>query len=250
MPFSRRIGALSQPVSRQRGFTYLLVLFFVALMGAVLAATGTVWHTVAKREKEAELLFVGEQFRRAIGMYYERSPGTAKQFPLRLEDLLKDDRFPTTQRYLRKIFVDPVTGTPEWGLVKLGDRIVGVHSLSADMPLKSSGFQKNAADFGTAARYQDWVFAYSPGQSLLGAATGTAAGTSIASPATTASSQQNQPSVAGSDTATDPRSQGNECADMRRTDMLLCLEMEGPGRTACERESSKRYAACLRDRPR
>jgi type II secretory pathway pseudopilin PulG len=50
----------------QRGFTYVGLLLAVALAGVALAAAGMLWSTTAKRDKEAELLFVGDQFRRAI----------------------------------------------------------------------------------------------------------------------------------------------------------------------------------------
>lgn len=40
-------------------------------MGIALAVTGEVWHIALKREKEHELLFVGDQLRRAINSYYE-----------------------------------------------------------------------------------------------------------------------------------------------------------------------------------
>jgi hypothetical protein len=83
-------------------------------MGIALAGTGVIWHTQSRREKERELLFVGDQFRRAIGLYYERSPG-AKRFPKGLEDLVLDRRYPNTQRYLRRLYADPVGGTSGWG---------------------------------------------------------------------------------------------------------------------------------------
>jgi len=72
----------------QRGFTYLVLLFMVAIMGAVLAATAMVWHTLAQRDKEQELLYAGDAFRRAIGLYYERTPGagTPKQYPKKLDE--------------------------------------------------------------------------------------------------------------------------------------------------------------------
>mgnify|MGYP004707190439 CR=1 FL=1 len=57
-----------------RGFTYLAVLLIVALMGIALAATGELWHTVATRQKEAQLLYVGDRYRRAIGRYYQHGP--------------------------------------------------------------------------------------------------------------------------------------------------------------------------------
>ena len=50
---------------RARGFTYLTVLFMVAILAGGLALIGEVWHTSAMREKEAELLFVGQQYRKA-----------------------------------------------------------------------------------------------------------------------------------------------------------------------------------------
>ena len=145
------------------GFTYLGLLFFVALIGIALAATGVVWHTESKRQRERQLLFVGHQFRRAIGNYYERSPGGANSFPQSLEDLLLDSRYPTTQRYLRRIYADPMTGKTQWGLVKgPGDGIVGVYSLSEDKPLKTAGFKDIDADFEGKEKYSDWKFTYAP----------------------------------------------------------------------------------------
>ncbi len=58
------------PPDSQRGFTYLVVLFAVALIGLALAGTATVWTTAAKRMREQELLWVGGQFRLAIQRYY------------------------------------------------------------------------------------------------------------------------------------------------------------------------------------
>ena len=147
--------------SRQRGYTYLMVLFMIAIMGVMLAAGAQVWHQAAQREKERELLFVGNQFRQAIGQYYLRSPGTAKKFPDELSDLLKDERQLATQRYLRKIYRDPITGEAEWGLVQVaGSGIAGVYSLSQEEPLKSSNFRLADEAFEGAAKYSDWKFVY------------------------------------------------------------------------------------------
>ncbi|MBI3145180.1 MAG: type II secretion system protein [Pseudogulbenkiania sp.] len=146
---------------RQAGFTYLGVLILVALMGTLLAATGEVWSTVQRRQKEQELLFVGNQFREAIRLYYERSPGGAKRYPRTLEDLLLDNRYPTTQRYLRKIYVDPMTGKQEWGLIKAPDEgIAGVYSLGRGIPLKVDNFEERNAAFKGALRYSRWQFSY------------------------------------------------------------------------------------------
>lgn len=149
----------------ERGFTYIWILFAVALAGIVLAGAGQVWQTEARREKEVELMFVGEQFRQAIGSYYESSPGIPKRYPDSLEKLLMDDRFPKVKRHLRKIFHDPTTGKSEWGLVKKpGAGIVGVHSLSSQRPFKRGNFPSRYAAFANAASYKDWEFTYLPGE--------------------------------------------------------------------------------------
>jgi type II secretory pathway pseudopilin PulG len=145
------------------GFTYIGLLIFIALMGIALAGTGMVWHTQVRREKERELLFVGDQLRRAIGQYYERSPGGDKRFPHSLDELLLDKRYPATQRYLRRVYADPITGKAEWGFVKgPEDRIVGVYSLSEDAPFKRAGFPTNYEAFDGKERYREWRFVYAP----------------------------------------------------------------------------------------
>jgi type II secretory pathway pseudopilin PulG len=150
-------------VNAQRGFTYLTVLFILAILMGGLALIGEVWENSAKREREAELLFIGNQYRRAIGLYYENTKGNIKRYPRTLEDLLKDSRDASTQRYLRRLYPDPMTGKAEWGLVKAGDGgIGGVHSLSEDAPLKTGGFKVRDADLEGKAKYSDWRFNYKP----------------------------------------------------------------------------------------
>ncbi|WP_177168759.1 type II secretion system protein [Nitrosovibrio sp. Nv6] len=149
--------------AQEKGFTYLWVIFLVAVTGLALAGAGQLWRTEARREKEKELMFVGEQFRRAIGSYYESSPGT-KRYPDSLEKLLSDDRFPTVKRHLRKIFIDPMTGAAEWGLIRQpGHGITGVYSLSARAPLKRANFHERYTAFKEAESYRDWKFVYLPG---------------------------------------------------------------------------------------
>ncbi len=55
---------------RDGGFTYLALLLVIVVMGVVMGATAEIWHTAVQREKERELLFVGNQFRNAIRSYY------------------------------------------------------------------------------------------------------------------------------------------------------------------------------------
>jgi hypothetical protein len=75
------------------------VLFFVAMPGLGFALAAESWSHARQREKEAELQWIGGQFRQAIGLYYQRSPGALKRYPEKLEDLLEDRRFLSVQRY-------------------------------------------------------------------------------------------------------------------------------------------------------
>lgn len=146
------------PQLRQRGFTYLTVLFLVAMMAGGLALAGEVWHTSAMREKEADLLHIGNEYRKAIERYYVSGP---KQYPKSLADLVKDPRQPGTVRHLRRLYPDPITGKDEWGLVKSNDGgIAGVYSTSEAAPLKTGGFAVRDAAFEGKTKYSDWQFVY------------------------------------------------------------------------------------------
>ena len=149
--------------SRQKGFTLAGALILIAVLGAGMAAYGEIASHAAQREKEQQLLFVGNQFRQAIGAYYERTPGAVKRFPQTLEELLQDKRHPMPQRHLRRMYADPMTGKPQWGLVDApGGGVMGVYSLSEAQPIKSGGFAARDGAFEDAARYSDWRFSYTP----------------------------------------------------------------------------------------
>lgn len=148
---------------KQTGFTYLAVLFAIAVAGVMLSRAGIDWSQASQREKERELLFIGNQYRQAITLYYERTPGAVKRYPAKLEDLLADTRYNPPQRYLRKLYRDPVTNSQQWALAMAPEGgIVGVHSLSEAPPIKATGFKYINRAFEGAAKYSDWVFAYDP----------------------------------------------------------------------------------------
>lgn len=143
---------------RTGGFTYLMLLWWVALSGLMLAALAQSWMLDARRAREAELVWRGEQFRLAIEAYASVPVGEGQsQLPRRLEDLLEDRRSGELQRHLKRIWPDPITGSTEWGLVREGDGITGVHSLSVARPLNApEGVQ----------RYEQWTFVLGQPQAL------------------------------------------------------------------------------------
>lgn len=131
----------------------------VAMLGAGLAIAGESYSIAAQRDKEQELLFIGAQFRTALRSYHQAQIRAGRrEYPATLDDLLKDNRFPGTRRHLRRLYRDPMTGTTEWGVVRVAGRIVGVHSLSTGTPLKQAGFDIDDAEFEGAEKYADWIF--------------------------------------------------------------------------------------------
>ena len=131
-------------------------------MGGGFAAYGELASRSMQREKEAELLFIGEEYRRAIGAYYEGSPAGHKQYPKSLEALLKDERFSFTRRYLRKPYRDPLTGGELVAIEAPQGGIMGVRSRADIKPIRSGNFAQAQAEFEGAPRISDWQFVYSP----------------------------------------------------------------------------------------
>lgn len=154
-------------MQRQRflslGFSYIGLLLLIAIMNITLAMTASLWSFDLQREKERELLFAGNQFRQAIGLYYEQSPGTVKRYPRQLDALIRDDRYLTVQRYLRQIYRDPMTGETDWQLVPAPDGgIMGVYSNSDKSAIKTGNFSHVDRMFAGKTKYAEWMFVYLP----------------------------------------------------------------------------------------
>lgn len=155
-------GLHSQHVAKSRlcnqGFTYIGLLIIIAIAGIGMSAVGVMWQTEMRREREAELMHIGSEFRKAIISYREATPGGVQQNPRTLEDLLLDERLPIIKRHLRKLYPDPITNSKTWGLTVEQGAIVGVYSLSQLEPIKRSGFPAEYEMFEDADSYADWRF--------------------------------------------------------------------------------------------
>ena len=146
--------------STQQGFTYLATMVTIAIMGIALSVTGYQWKTMAKREKEKELLFRGNEIRSAIAQYVNIDP--LKRYPHSLDDLVKDPRSSKSVRYLRKLYKDPITND-DWALVVDPVKgLLGVHSKSKDEPLKTANFRAQDHCFEGKTHYREWIFVVQP----------------------------------------------------------------------------------------
>jgi type II secretory pathway pseudopilin PulG len=81
------------------GYAMAGLLVAIALLGLLLSLVMPTWQTFVKREKEAELIFRGGQYARAITLYGAQFAGA---FPPNIETLVDG-------RFLRKAYTDPMT---------------------------------------------------------------------------------------------------------------------------------------------
>jgi type II secretory pathway pseudopilin PulG len=85
----------------QQGYAMVALLVGMTIMAVLMTVVMPTWKQAAQREKEAELIFRGQQYARAVGLFQRRAgPGV---LPPNV-DVLVDGRF------LRKAYKDPITG--------------------------------------------------------------------------------------------------------------------------------------------
>ncbi|RQR26211.1 type II secretion system protein [Burkholderia sp. Bp9143] len=149
MPACRRGG-------RQRGLVLLALLIALMLMSIALAGALDVWSLQRRREQERQLLFVGDQYRRAIVGYYR----LARAYPQTVDDLLDDTRFAKPMPHLRRAYPDPVSGKNDWSFLWRADRFYGIYSSSDGATIKRAGFPDRYKDFEGVETYRQWKFIY------------------------------------------------------------------------------------------
>ncbi len=159
--------AFSQPTRLDRVINrrWIATLVMTLALALMLGTSGfqTYWS------KERRLIAAADEIVVALKAYSNASPGTAKEFPLELTDLMRDPRMlanksylrvlpvdPINQKsYLRVLPVDPINQKQDWGVVRNKDhQVIGVHSLSNDAPTLFA----TLFSFRGGEKYSDWKF--------------------------------------------------------------------------------------------
>ena len=96
------------------GYAMAALLVGMSVMAIMLSMALPVWQTAVKREREAELVFRGEQYAHAIELFSRRNGG----FPPSLDVLVQG-------RYLRKLYKDPMTKEGDFQPVYFGQVLPG-----------------------------------------------------------------------------------------------------------------------------
>lgn len=159
-----------------KGLTLIGLIVVLAVLSLSAGIAGTDWSVLRQQEREKELLWRGEQYRRAIASYYERSDlGNSKQYPPDLQALLEDGRGLVKRRHVRRLYDDPMTGS-EWQIIPgPAGGVMGVHSKSDLRPFNEDGFTTEQKGFAGAQSYRDWRFEYRPDETSGQSASATAA---------------------------------------------------------------------------
>lgn len=141
----------------QEGVTYLWMLGLIFLISLGIGKSLEVYSTKAQREQELRLIKIGKLYQQAIRDYYLSTPGPAKQYPTTLKQLLKDTRHLVLRRYIRKLYLDPITNKPFAVIRNAQDGVIGVESTSSKHPLNKHAIEglNNAS---TAKQYREWEF--------------------------------------------------------------------------------------------
>jgi type II secretory pathway pseudopilin PulG len=84
----------------ERGYAMAALLVGISVMAVIMTMAMPVWSTQAKRAREDELVFRGEQYARAIAMFQRKY---ANALPPSIDVLVNE-------RFLRKKYLDPITG--------------------------------------------------------------------------------------------------------------------------------------------
>ncbi len=91
--------ALGAHACSDRGYAMAALLVAMGVMGIIMSAAMPAWQTAARREREAELIFRGQQYAHAIQLFQTKYTNT---LPPNIEVLV-------TEKFLRKKYLDPIT---------------------------------------------------------------------------------------------------------------------------------------------
>lgn len=180
-------GGRARGRRRESGYAMAGLLVAIGVMGVVMSLVLPVWTQAAQREREAELIFRGEQYVRAIELYQRQYVGA---YPSDLDTLVE-------QGFLRRLYRDPMTDHGEFRAVYENEADeFGLDAGDIDQPGSADGPGENSVDSEPAAaagrrsadratggiigvvstsgehalrryrgktRYDEWAFIYTPG---------------------------------------------------------------------------------------
>lgn len=101
---------------QQSGYLLLVLLLSITLLSIAAAAAAPSIANQIKRDREDELIHRGKQYAEAVKRYYTKF----HRYPANIDQLVDTNGI----RFLRKRYVDPITGKDDWKLVHQGEAMI------------------------------------------------------------------------------------------------------------------------------
>lgn len=159
------------PVRKRSGFTLLELIIVISILSVLTAAAIPMVRNSVKRERESELRVALRTIRQAIDRYkkynddsnstaipleYKTPTGYPKELKLLVEGFIPANTVGLSAnrvRFLRRLPIDPITGTAEWGMRSYKDAPDSTSWGEEDV------FDVYSTSDGTAlngTKYKDW----------------------------------------------------------------------------------------------
>ncbi len=129
---------ISPSRKNQRGFALLFIFALAGIASVMLYMELPRAVFESQRAKEDLLVYRGGEYQRALQLYYRKF----RKFPQSIEELEKS----SGQRFLRKRFIDPMTGKDEWRIVNI---VNGQYTNSKVIKPQQNAQQKLGSGFGS-----------------------------------------------------------------------------------------------------
>jgi len=123
--------------SGEAGYTLAILVMVIAIMAIMMAAAVEIVSFQAQREKEAELIFRGQQYVEGIRLFRQKYG----RYPMRMKELWEAD-----PKVLRRKWTDPITGSENWGVIfegQEGREITAPRGGRRRTPTRTPVFERN-----------------------------------------------------------------------------------------------------------
>ena len=126
------------------GYALAALLTSLAVMGILMSVALPVWSQAARRERELELIFRGEQYARAVELYQRVFAGA---YPPDIDTLIE-------QRFLRRRYRDPMVADGEFRIVYQAEvsGLLGDPAATTEGGASEAGREDRAAGRGATRR--------------------------------------------------------------------------------------------------
>ncbi len=102
-----------EKMTSEHGHLLITLVIAIAVAMILLTVATKAWTSVIQRDREEELIFRGQEYSRAL-IKFKKARG---RLPTDLKELA--ERGPRNERFIRKLYKDPMTADGEWNLLYL-----------------------------------------------------------------------------------------------------------------------------------